>query len=178
MYQHRAVQGSMLLQVMIVVLLIALGASLMMPRLLRRSPDRNWQAIEQELTNILYFARQEAVTTQKVHRVVVDKKDRTVFVEVDAGEEKPGVRAYAPVQSYYMVSRYQLPEGIAFISCKRGKADLFEQNKGKAFCYVMPHGLVQELILKIERVERDEKEYYTLATEPFLGSFVETAGAK
>ena len=155
---------------LIVVFIIGLGASLVMPRLLRRSPDKEWPSIQSELSNMLYFARQEAITSQKVHRIVFDKRKRRAIVEVDAGEHKPGVRAYEPIKSMYYTSEYQLPEGVSFLSLVLGKKELFEENKGIGWCYVVPHGLVQDIVLKMERIDMDQVTQRIFKVAPFLGT--------
>lgn len=159
-----------LVEVLVVVFIIGLGASLVLPRLVRRPPDKEWPAVTAELNNMLYFARQEAITSQKVHRLTFDEKKNEVRVERLIGSTG-GNDQYEPAHSFYFTSRYELPEGVRFVSLKLGKKNLFEQNKGQGWCYVIPHGLVQDVQLVLERSDEDKISKQTLNVAPFLGSF-------
>ena len=160
-----------MIEIMVVILIIGLMASMILPRLVQRSPDAAWPAIADECNNMLYFARQEALTSQKIHRLVFNKKERSMHVEVDAGEKKPGVRDYQKVHSHYFTSSYTLPETVDFLSMKRGKKELFAENKGVAYCYVVPHGLVEDGVIRLERNEIEKTSAIHFTVQPFLGAF-------
>ncbi|MGD1997484.1 MAG: prepilin-type N-terminal cleavage/methylation domain-containing protein [Candidatus Dependentiae bacterium] len=160
-----------MLEILVVLFIIGMMASLVGPRMVKRSPDATWPAVSDEFNNMLYFARQEAITSQQVHRLVFDQKKGMARVEVDVGESKPGVRDYQEIHSHYFTSSYTLPDSLRLVSCKRGKKDLFDENKGIAYCYVVPHGLVEDLTLHLERAEADRTAAARLTVQPFLGSF-------
>jgi|GEM_PF-2491523 len=171
-----------LIEVMIGVVIIGIGASLVMPRLLRRSPALEWPAIQQELTSLLYFAKQEAIVSQTVHRLTFAQKKRSIVVEkempADAEQrDKEGKikKVFVPATSPYFETTYTLPESISFLYLKKEKKDLFDDNKGMGWCYVMPSGLLQPLTLCLERAaeqgEKAQKKIYE--TAPFLGTFVD-----
>ena len=166
-----------LMEIMIGLLIIGLGASMVVPRLLRRSPAVEWPAIQQELNNVLYFARQEAITSQKVHRLAFAQKKRTVTVEIEDGEVKPGVAKFSPVYSTYFATEYELPEQLRFEQVKLGKKELFGENKGMAYCYVVPNGLIQEAVVGLVREDSGEISKKSFAAAPFLGTFDDTAAA-
>lgn len=152
----------------------------MLPRLVRRSPAVEWPALQQELNNLLYFARQEAITTQKVHRLTFNKKKRSVSVEVRDGdvENKPGVPQYSPVHSTYFASEYEWPEQVHCEWVKLNKKDLFDEFKGMAWCYVVPNGLVQDISVKLVRNEHGATSHMVFTAAPFLGSFFEEESKK
>lgn len=165
-----------LVELLVVMFIIGLGASMVMPRLVRQPPNREWSAVTAELNNMLYFARQEAITSQKVHRLTFDEKKKEVRVEMLAGEKQPGKPVYQPVHSHYFTSRYELPEGIRFTSLKLGKKELFAENKGLGWCYIIPHGLVQDIQLSLERSDDEKLSKHMIKAAPFLGTF-EVVGA-
>lgn len=160
-----------MLEILIAILIIGIGASLVMPRLTRRAPSSEWSVVEDELNNLLYFARQEAITTQKVHRVAFDKRRRMIEVEVDVGEGKPGERLYEPARSTYVTSEYELPPGVDFVSLRRGKKDLFSERRGIGYCAVMPQGLIEQATLTLVREHNDDQSQRAFEIEPFLGSW-------
>lgn len=162
-----------LLEVLIVVFIIGVAASMVMPRLLRRSPAIEWRSVRDELNNMLYFARQEAITSQKIHRLTFNRPERVITVEVEAGEKKPGEPIYEPVYSHYFTSRYEVPEQLSLTRLRLGKKELFSEHKGRGWCYVLPHGLVEDIALTIERTDKDETQKRTFTVAPFLGVFEE-----
>ncbi len=169
-----------LIEILIGLFIIGVGASVLLPRLTRRSPNLEWPALQQELNNVLYFARQEAITTQKVHRLTFNKKKRTVTVEARDGdvENKPGVPHYGPVASTYFTTEYEWPEQITCEWVKLNKKDLFDENKGMAWCYVVPNGLVQDVSVKLVRNEHGVTTHMVFTAAPFLGAFFEEEEVK
>jgi len=166
--------GFSIMEIMIGLLIIGLGASIVVPRLLRRSPAIEWPGIQQELNNVLYFARQEAITSQKIHRLAFAQKKRTITVEIEDGESKPGVPKYTPVYSTYFTTVYELPEQLSFGFVKLGKKELFSENKGMGYCYVVPNGLIQEVVVELVRDDAGEVSKKKFAAAPFLGTFDDT----
>jgi len=171
----RALCAFSLIEIMVGLFIIGVAASVMLPRLVRRSPAIEWPALQQELNNLLYFARQEAITTQKVHRLTFDKKKRSIEVEARDGEmeNKPGVPRYASLSSIYFPTHYELPEKVSIEWVKLNKKDLFEEHKGMAWCYVVPNGLVQDVSVKLVREEDGVTSSMVFNAAPFLGSFAD-----
>lgn len=158
-----------MLEVLVTVLIIGIGASLVMPRLTRRTQESEWPAIQGELNTLLYFARQEAVSSQKTHRISCDKREGSVRVEVLVDSQKD---AYEPTSSAYFDATYTLPKGVEFVTMKRDKKDLFVQHRGMGRCMVMPQGVVQEALITLRRVSKNDiEDTRTFKVEPFLGEW-------
>jgi len=172
--QLRATLGFSLIEIMIGLMIIGIGASLVVPRLIRRSPAIEWSALNQDLTDLLCFVRQEAIRTQKVHRLTFDKKKKTIVAEYRDGEEKPGVPRFVPAQSTYFSAFYEFPDQISFGRVSQGKKDLFEEHRGKAWCYVVPNGLVQDISVELVRDDHGQVQKKTFEAAPFLGVFTDT----
>ena len=167
--------GFSLLEILVVMFIIGLGASFVMPRLVRRAPNIEWPNVRDEMNNMLYFARQEAITTQKVHRLVFDQKKRVLTVQVDAGKDSKGKHRFTQTESMYFTSTYELPEQLSLRSVTMGKKQLLEESKDrKAYCYVVPHGLVQAVEVTFDRNgigDEERKAFMKIKVAPFLGSF-------
>ena len=167
-----------LLELMIGLFIIGLGASMVVPRLLRRSPDTEWPALQEELNTMLCFARQEAIRTQKVHRLAFNKKQRTMIVEERDGDTEKGEPKFSLVSSLYFSTTYTFPGSVHIDTVKLGKKDLFEENKASAWCYIVPNGLVQQIIITLVRDEQGKTEKKSFEAAPFLGVFAEVEGAR
>ncbi len=162
-----------MLEILIVIFIIGLGASIAMPRLMKRKPESDWPHVIDQLNNMLYFARQESVTQNKVYRLVFNKKKREAHVERESINEENRKKEYTPARSYYFTAQYEFPEEISFEKAMKGKKELFNDNKGIAYCYVIPSGLAEELAITLKRTGGGEEELKALDIEPFLGVFVE-----
>ena len=53
----------------------------------------------------------------------------------------------------------------------QSRKELFAENKGVAYCYVVPHGLVEDAVLRLERNEPEKTSVIKLTVQPFLGAF-------
>lgn len=160
----------------------------MVPRLVRRAPSSEWPTIRDELNNMIYFARQEAITSQIVHRLVFAPKQGEIYVEklvkknvgknssvsvATSSGKKQEKDLFEKVHSHYFTSNYMLPEAVSITSLKRGKKDLLPEGKNpRGYCYVVPHGLVESLTLVLTRTEDESSELQEFNMEPFLGKFV------
>lgn len=162
-----------LLELMIGLFIIGLGASMVVPRLLRRSPDAEWTALHEELNTMLCFARQEAIRTQKVHRLTFNKKQRTMAVEERDGETEKGEPKFSLVSSIYFDTTYTFPDSVRIEAVKLGKKELLEEHKGNAWCYIVPNGLVQKVVITLVRDEQGTVEKKRYESAPFLGVFAE-----
>jgi prepilin-type N-terminal cleavage/methylation domain-containing protein len=163
-----------LIEILLGLAIIGLGASLVMPRLTRRSHASEWPTIQHELNALLFFARQEAIVTQKIHRLACNEKARTITIEVPTGEEKNGVMQYEQAYSSYFTTQYELPTHVRFGAVKLGRKNLFEEHKGNAWCYVVPHGLIQEISIELIREEGGQVSRNVYTAAPFLGTFDES----
>jgi prepilin-type N-terminal cleavage/methylation domain-containing protein len=160
-----------LIEILIGLAIIGLGASLVMPRLTRRPHETEWTTIQHELNTMLFFARQEAIVTQKIHRITCNEKTRTLVVEMPTGEEKNGVALYEQVYSTYFTTKYELPAQVRFGAVKLGKKNLFEESKGIGCCYVVPNGLIQEVSIELIRDDGSQTTRKVYQAAPFLGTF-------
>jgi|SaaInlLV_10m_DNA_2_1039722.scaffolds.fasta_scaffold00006_111 prepilin-type N-terminal cleavage/methylation domain-containing protein len=165
-----------LIEILIVVVVIGVLATLAVPKLIRKSPETSWEYVVDELNNLVYFARQEAISKQKNHRIVffVGEKESSAHVEI--GEENPentSETIFKPAYSYYYNPKYIFPKNISIAEVFLGKEELLKSNKNKtAYCYVIPHGLVQEILIHLTRREEDGTiSKTTLKMAPFFGRF-------
>ena len=169
-----------LIEIMIVMVVIGMLATIAIPRFFRKTPQSDWTTIVDEINNLVYYARQEAISTHKVYRLhFVAKKDETdsVMVEVEENDpEKAGRKIYLPVKSYYFNPVYKLPEIIEIEAVYHGKEEQLSENKSNAYCHVIPDGLVQETLIHLVRTEEKQESKSSLTMLPFFGKFELTKG--
>lgn len=175
----RTSTGFTLIEILVVLFLIGIMATIGIPRfLLDRQPKAEWPTIVDDINNLVIFARQEAISNQAVYRLVFkkQKKGRDVVLVQREGRdpEKPLKKVYNEVTSGYIQARYELPEAIKFQALYHGKQEEFAENKNEGYCYVIPDGLVQDVLIHLTKKKNDKgkKEVQgTLRMSPFFGKF-------
>ena len=164
-----------LLEIMIVMVIIGLMMTFVTPWLFKKEPSSEWPIVLTEVNNLVDFARQEAMANQKTFRLFFRKEKKDLdYIVVEKEEEdpeKPDHKIYEQVHSEYFQTRYVLPEKIKMDAVYLGKKELFSENKDNAYCYVIPNGLVQEVVVHLERKVEDGYQKGTFKMEPFLGMF-------
>ena len=145
-------------------------------KLLKKEPESTWPVILGEFNDLIYFARQAAIANQNNYRLLFksNKKDEKDFVVVEQEEddpEKTDKKIYKQVDSEYFQTKYNLPKNVKMEGFYRGKKEQFEDNKGIAYCYIIPNGLVQDAMIYLKRKVDDEIFNSTLKVIPFLGRF-------
>lgn len=171
--------GFTLIEILVVLFLIGIMATIGVPRfLLDRQPKAEWPAVVDEINNLVIFARQEAISSQVVYRLAFKKQKKGrdfVLVQREGRDpEKPLKKVYNAVSSGYVQTRYELPETIKLHALYHGKDEEFEENKNEGYCYIIPDGLVQDVMIHVtkKKDKKDKKEVQgTLRMAPFFGKF-------
>ncbi len=156
---------------------MAFMAAIIVPRLLLRTPQAEWPTILADLNDIVFFTRQEAISTQKVHRIVfktsVDQAD-TIMVEEELDHpEKQGRKIYRQVASFYFNTQYILHKSVKIKALYHGKDEILSENKGEGYCYVIPDGLVQDVLIHVTRKDKEKGTEIPVSftISPFFGKF-------
>lgn len=164
-----------LVELMVVMVVIGILATMALPRLAKKKPSTEWKNVLEEVNNLVYYARQEAISTQNTYRLHFQSKKTavdTVQVELEGPDpQKPTHKIYRTVRSHYFKPIYTFPEEITIHEVYHGKQKQFEENKNHAYCYVIPNGLVQEILVHLERTRNGEKSKVTFKMSPFFGKF-------
>jgi prepilin-type N-terminal cleavage/methylation domain-containing protein len=165
-----------LFEILVVILLIGVIASVFLPRMLRqRKPTLEWSVILDDLNNLVLFARQEAIANRQTYRLrfQANPKGRdTIRVEVEKDNpEKPGTKKYDVVSSYYFKTFYELEPQVRIKAVYLGKHEQLAENHGIAMCYVIPEGLVEDIMIHMVRNMNGVEVVMTYKMNPFAGKF-------
>jgi prepilin-type N-terminal cleavage/methylation domain-containing protein len=164
-----------LIEVLLVVVVIGIMATMTIPRLTRKPPTAEWETVLDELNNLVYYARQKAISSQQVYRLHFESTGKLhdiVQVEIEKDNpEKPGQKLYLPEKSYYFNPIYKFPAEITIQAVYHGKKNMLEEHNNHAYCYIIPNGLVQDISLHLERTQEEETTKKVFKTSPFFGKF-------
>lgn len=163
------------IEITVVLALIGVIAAVLLPRLVRRSPAVEWKNILDDFNNIVSFTRQEAVANQKVYRLTFKSSGEqgldTIMIEEEKDDpDKPGKKMYPIVSSYYFTTTYTLAKGVKLSAVYIGKQNQLDE-KGGAHCYIIPDGLVQDVIIRVIRTINGVESKGSFRMNPFMGTF-------
>ncbi len=163
-------------ELVVVILLIGVIASVFLPRILRqRKPSVEWPVILDNLNNLILFARQEAIANRQVYRLRFQSNPKgldTIRVEIEKDNpEKPGTKIYDAVSSYYFKTFYELDSQIRIKAVYLGRNEQLDEHRGVGFCYVIPDGLVEDVMLHVARRMNGNEITVTFKMNPFAGKF-------
>ena len=124
-----------LIEILLVVVIIGIMATIALPRLVRRKPSSGWMHVQQELNNMILFARQEAISHQKIYRITfVSQNEEPDIIKVEREEDDPGrsgAKLFVPVYSEYFQSKYELPSIISLVGVFHGKVEKLQASNSK-----------------------------------------------
>lgn len=164
-----------LLEIMIVMVVIGIIATMALPRLTRKDPSSNWTTVLDEINNLVFYARQDAISNYKNYQLrftgKVIKPDKVTIEEEKASAEDPSKNIFVPAQAFGFATSYSLPKTISIEAVYHNKTEEMEDNKGNGYCHIIPNGLVQKTTVHLSRTEKNTTSKISLRMMPFFGKF-------
>lgn len=175
---HKPSQAFTLIEVLIVIAIFGFMANMITSRLGRRPPSSEWPTVLDTVNSLIFFARQEAISTQKIHRIAFFRKGKEVSMSVEVQKpdlEHPEKEIFEPATCPYFSVTQKVSECITIDTISHGKYDEWAERNGKAYCHVIADGLVQETIIRLTRSYKGNESKVTFTMMPFLGKFEMTS---
>lgn len=141
--------GFSFIEIMVVILLLGIMATVLIPNLNRLRPGYNRRLFVTELNNLLLFAWRNALITQRLHRLLFDVQKRKVRVQVE-GEEQGKEKKFYDIPVQYTKTEYQWPESITLKELFVGKEEQLARPGIKTettWFYIVPEGMSQEVVI-------------------------------
>lgn len=161
-----------LIEVLIVVVVMALMAATL-PRLAFYETKNAWPTITDELNDIAYLARQEAIMHRTTHQLLwrrVDGKDELTIRRQAQDPDDEKKQAFVPLAPG-IPATYQLPSGVTVESVTVEGEDRWLRNAKGVGMVVTPEGLVQTGVVQLTRTKRGASDKVTFTMQAFLGNW-------
>lgn len=129
-------------------MLIGILATIIVPNFRGRLPAHRRQEFVSEVEALITFAQQNAITSQKVHRVLFDFQKRVITVEQEV-EKGRGKTEFKPIKQAYQKTAYHYPESIEIKQFFINGVNEMQTGKQvfKMWIFILPSGLAQEVII-------------------------------
>jgi prepilin-type N-terminal cleavage/methylation domain-containing protein len=167
-------KGFTLLEVLVVIFLIGLMTTLFFVNIRTLSPIDERTEFFTRLNSLVQFAWNNALTSNKVHKVVFDLDSNQVYLE-----EQENSGSYKPVTGAYINPIIEWPENLeiqqAFIEHNQDELAGLGQVKRKVWFFIMPDGIAQAVTingLDYATLETQGKAtQFSLVLNPFSAQF-------
>lgn len=159
-------RGFSLIQMIIVILILAIIASVSVPRLSLFTPSP-CDEFAQQCTHLLRLAYVRALATSNMHRIFFRSADRTMILQHETGTRSTGELIFEPVGTLSVPTQYTWSGAVKIRNFFIKKID---ENAGgtlkDAWFYIFPAGLTQEIIINVENTTKP-RDLRGLVINPF-----------
>jgi Tfp pilus assembly protein FimT len=163
-----------MIELMVVIFLIGLMATMVLPRMFRRPPTVEWPNILDEMNNLVSFARQEAISNQQNYRLFFkahrEGSDALVVQSEQTDPKSSQKKIYSKTYSAYFDTMYNLAPQVKIVAVYKNGKEVF-QSKGEADCFVIPDGLVEDCLVHMRRTYEGTISEASFKMIPFMGIF-------
>lgn len=158
-----------LVEILIVMVIIGFLMT-MATRFIVREPKKTITYVLGTLNDLAYLSRQEAQVHSKVHRLVFGGDEVLIELE-EEDEQDPTKKMFKFLDMPHVQTKCQLPSNMNLSAVFIDGVDMLEENRGRAFVYVTPDGMMQQAFVQLLVRRKDTEDRITFKCQPFLGIF-------
>lgn len=150
--------------------LIGIMATFGMRMIRNLRPAFKQEQFVDNIRTLLAIAWQRSVTTGKVHRIYFNLTKRVMVVEMQTNDPLDDKEVFAPVTRAYDEAQFSWPATIAFKEFYIQGTDRLHKTGYKTesiWFYVVPDGMVQEVIMNIEETIDENQVPLSMVINPF-----------
>ncbi len=163
-----------LLELLIVLVIIGIMSSLV-TGLMLLEPNNELIVFVGKFNTVMQVARQQAIMTGKLHRIVINVKQKSIALEQETEQTDAFKKhVYRPVGGLLAAGHMKLPGTLSIKQFFIDGVDEFAKagstsQTTEAWFYVASNGLSQQV--SINGVDRSTKKQFHLVLNPYKGQF-------
>jgi prepilin-type N-terminal cleavage/methylation domain-containing protein len=175
--------GFTLIEIVVAILIIAVVATIVVPNLQRRVPYYERQQFITHVNALTQLAWNNALSTGKIHRLVIDAVKKNMVVEIAGDSQAKKKDDFVPLKETYLKPTYQFADTLELKNLYiEGEDQITKHGGGKkssleTWFYIMPDGLTQAVIMNMvdqkDRSSGDKPREFSLVLNPFSAQFTE-----
>lgn len=159
---------------MVALMIVVMMATIAVPQLAKMVPGRDRKKFFASFESMVVFAKHNAEVTGKIHKILVDTRERFVAVEITTGQvDQRGQLESAAIKQAPVRTRITIPRSLEFRHFVIEGVDEFAQGVRKeVWFYVIPDGMVQDVridMVDIKDLVRGRSRPFSLEINPFNG---------
>jgi prepilin-type N-terminal cleavage/methylation domain-containing protein len=176
----RLSKGFTVIELVVVLAIIALLAAVVVPNLGPRSIKYQHDEFVTRLNGLVNLGWQDAIATQKVHKIVFDLNNNNVKIFVETGKiDRKGDPIWEQMQSAYLRSEHSFSATFKVKNFYIQGVDAMRQPGLKTidevWFFLIPEGLAQDVIINIldtnETAQQEGRAQIGLILNPFNAQF-------
>ncbi len=145
--------GFTFLELVVVIMLLGIVATIVVPNLQQLLPAYKRKEFLTQVSALVRLTWQQALITQKAHRVFFDLEKRVLRIEIETDKkDKTGKPAFEPAAIAYLSTNYQWADAIKikqfFIEGEEMLARPGIKTE-QVWFYIAPDGLAQEVVINL-----------------------------
>lgn len=169
--------GFTFIELVIVVLLLGIIGAISIPNLRYLMPGYKRKEFVTHVSGLVQLGWQNALVSQKLHRLFFDLKTRTMRLEIETRKPENTQEFFEPVKLVNVSAQYQWPDTIEIKQFFIDGNNVMGAAGFKAetmWFYIVPEGMVQEVIINlVDTKERDAEKKpfsFSLVVNPFTAN--------
>lgn len=165
--------GFTFIELVVVIMIIALVATIAIPNLQQRMPGYQRKQFFTELNSLMTIAWEHALSTNTLHRVLFDFDRRTIKIELEIKDHEKEKAKFKEITGAYRKTMYQWPETIEvrqfFIE---GVNEMRSGTKvDKMWIFITPEGLAQDVVINAVDINQHAEIPLGFVLNPFTAQF-------
>ena len=169
-------KGFTFIELVVAIAILALLVSVAIPAFRGQSVEKARSQFISRLNSLSRTALQNALTTQRLQRIVFDLDKKEVYVEEEAeeaiGKGWDADQAFSKLYSPYALGTIKIPKNFEIFNFFIFGKDEMEKRVDHVWYFITPTGLAQEVIINIEDKNASEDEnQFGLVLNPFSAQF-------
>ncbi len=169
-----SVRGFSLIELVVAIMLIAMMATLVVPRFGGRTYRAERDKFVNKFNTMVQLAYQNALSTGKLHRVLIDIDKKKIKLEIESGKDSQNNYQFATINIPYVKSELNF-EDFEIINLYLKKDDKLtgRARTREAWFFISPGGMAQEVTLNIRYLKNPENinTDFALVLNPFTVQF-------
>ena len=166
--------GFSLIELVVAIMLIALMATMVVPRFGGRTYKAERDKFISKFNSMLQLGYQNALSSSKLHRVLIDIDKKKIRLEIEAGKDALNKEQFTALKISYVKSEINF-EDFEIINLYLKKDDkLAGRSRTKeAWFFISPSGMAQEVTLNLKYLKNPENinTNFALVLNPFTVQF-------